>query len=251
MHRANALLSFALTVSFAAAATLSSCRTSQQEARRANAARVGSGNVASAHEVDSLLMVEDKLIEVIDSMTNLVGADHERIRALEQQVQMLEGRTMGTPVPPNDPPPSIQPSYSQPPYTPPPVPSVTAPTSLQERYSAALQLYNSNEFESALTAFQSLEKDDPHGAYAGNYKYWEGECDYAEHDYNMALQAFGAVVESYPNSTKAAAAQFKLGECYERLHIPQSAHAAYERVLADYPNSEFRARAQARLKALR
>ncbi|HET6402480.1 MAG TPA: tetratricopeptide repeat protein, partial [Candidatus Kapabacteria bacterium] len=220
-----------------------------QETRRASAAaaRNGGGAPALSQQVDSLLMIEEKLTEVIDSMTNLVGADHERIRALEEQLRVLQSAGgQGTPLPPSDPsgdPPGE--SY----IAPPPLPR-TAPATLQERYNNALGLFHDNNFSEALAAFQSLDRDDPHGAFASNYQYWEGECYYGEHQYNEALQTFGRMMERYPNSPKAAAAEFKLGECYERLNIPRSARNAYERVIADYPNSEFRSRAQARLKLL-
>jgi tol-pal system protein YbgF len=247
----------AFAIVFAAGlVAMGGCRTSrQQEARRASAAGARAAAQAGtpapralSQQVDSLLMIEQKLAEVIDSMTNLVGADHERIRALEEQLRNLQsaGYEQSTPLPPSDPsgdPPGE--SY----IAPPPLPR-TAPATLQERYNNALGLFHDNNFSEALAAFQSLDRDDPHGSFASNYQYWEGECYYGEHQYNEALQTFGRMMERYPSSPKAAAAEFKLGECYERLHVPKSARNAYERVIADYPNSEFRSRAQARLKAL-
>jgi len=236
-------------------AALGGCRTSrQQETRRASSAGTQAGTPAPralSQQVDSLLMIEQKLTEVIDSMTSLVGADHERIRALEEQLRALQSAGgQGTPLPPGDPPgdpPSNPPEESN--SAPPPLPR-TAPATFQERYNNALGLFHDNNFSEALAAFQSLNREDPNGAFASNYQYWEGECYYGEHQYNEALQTFGRMMEHYPNSPKAAAAEFKLGECYERLNIPRSARNAYERVIADYPNSEFRDRARARLKAL-
>jgi len=230
---------------------LSSCRTSQQESRR-NSARAGNaGTSAVSRQVDSLLMIQEKLTEVIDSMTNLVESDHSRIRTLEQQVQELQqSRSYGSRPP--MPPPSDPPSYnSAPSYVPPRAQSLTAPATPQERYSSALRMYNENHFSEALEEFRALEREDASSSYAPNYKYWEGESEYALKRYNQAMKAFGEVISQYPNSSKAAPAQFKIGECYERLGIPQAARDAYERVIADYPTSEFRARAQTRLKALR
>jgi len=243
------LPAFAIVFAISLAA-FGGCRTSQQARRgsAANAARNGGANGATptlSRQVDSLLMIEQKLSEVIDSMTSLVGADHERIRALEEQLRALQsaGYGQGTPLPPNDPPGES--------YGAPPPPPMTAPSTLQERYNSALGLFNDNNFSAALSAFEALARDDPNGAFASNYKYWEGECYYGERHYNQALQTFGRMLEQYPNSQKAAAAEFKLGECYERLNITRSARNAYERVIADYPSSEFRDRAMARLSALR
>src|ERR1019366_5156018 len=73
---------------------LGSCRTSQRESRGQNASRNSGGNSpAVARQMDSLLMIEAKLTEVIDSMASLVDADHSRIRALEQEVQALQSQT--------------------------------------------------------------------------------------------------------------------------------------------------------------
>ncbi len=273
---------------------IASCRTAQQ-ARRSNATHsAANASPATSRQMDSLLLIEAKLTEVIDSLASLVDADHARIRALEQEVQALQGQSYNSQpaMPPNNgsrsngsymtaPPPSTPapynaPSYTAPSYTPPsyspppttpanppatppdntpvPVPSTQpsddAQPSFQQKYTAALGLFNDNNFDAALDQFKALERDDPNGVYASNYRYWEAECYYGEKRYNKALETFGTVLEQYPNSTKVAASLFKTGECYERLKDTQSARAAYERVIADYPSSEFRSRALARLKAL-
>ncbi len=233
----------AVAISFAVIiAVISGCRTSQQEARRAAVRGPGAATPELSHEVDSLLMIQEKLVEVIDSMTSLVSADHERIRMLERELQSLQVQTDGTPLPPAGDPPS---AYSAPP------PPMTGPATHQERYNEALALFNSRNYGEALLAFQSLEREDPTSAFAPNYRYWEGECYYGEGEYNQALQTFTRVQDEFPHSAKVAAAGFKIGECYERLGLPQSARRAYERLIADYPNTEFRSRAEARLRVLR
>ncbi len=261
---------FGAVLFFSGLLALGSCRTSQQESRRANTGRNSVANgPAVSRQMDSLLLIEQKLTEVIDSMASLVDADHQRIRALEQEVQALQGQTnraSGVPLPPNQssrandsymtsPPPSTpsQPQNSEP--VAPSNPQSNSPSgnpsnTFQERYTAALALFNDNNFEAALDQFRSLEQDDPSGPYASNYRYWEGECYYGEKRYNKALETFGMVLEQYPNSTKVGASLFKSGECYEHLQDAESARGAYERVIADYPNSEFHSRALARLKAL-
>ena len=244
--------------------SIASCRTAQQ-ARRATPTKPAS-TPAVTRQMDSLLLIEAKLTEVIDSMASLVDADHQRIRSLEEQVHALQNQGQSnaarTTVPPNDPSPANNSYMTAPPPAAPAPAAVTPPTppasnpssangnSFQQRYTDALGLYNDNNFEAALDQFKSLENDDPNGAYASNYRYWEGECYYGEKRYNKALETFGTVLDQYPSSTKVAATLFKTGECYERLKDTESARAAYERVLADYPSSEFHARAMARLKAL-
>ncbi len=265
--RRNPLFAIVLFVCLLA---LGSCRTSQRESRGANASRNASASPAVTRQMDSLLMIEAKLTQVIDSMASLVDADHARIRTLEQEVHALQNQSQQnqsnvsrTPVPPNDPPPPANSYFTAPPPSIPqsaPTPPTSVPpqsnppdadgNSFQQRYTDALGLYNDNNFEAALDQFKSLESDDPSGAYASNYRYWEGECYYGEKRYNKAIETFGMVLDQYPNSTKIAATLFKRGECYERLKDTENARAAYERVLADYPSSEYHKRALARLKAL-
>jgi TolA-binding protein len=271
MYRANVTLSFVLLFGIG----LASCRTSQQQARRGQAGAASAATMAERSGMgagvsrDSLLMIEEKLAEVIDSLSSLAASDRVRIRALEQEVTMLRSR-IGMPA--SDPPASYtppQPSYRAPQnYAPPqnsspPAPPISVPQnsvvtpssnalpSLQDRYGTALRLYNDGAFEAALNAFRDLERDDSKGAYASNYVYWQGESYYALKRYNEALQEFGIVLQQYPASGKAAAAQFKIGETYERMGLKSSARDSYERLLADYPNSDYSTRAEARLRKLK
>ncbi|HEY3874568.1 MAG TPA: tetratricopeptide repeat protein, partial [Candidatus Kapabacteria bacterium] len=214
-----------------------------------NAAKGESG---LSMRMDSLLFVEKKLIEVIDSMTSLVDRDHSRILQLEEQLHQVQNATV--PLPPTedrDEHSGIDHSNGRhDSYTPPATPPAAPPT-FQERYTRALATFNTSDFESALSQFQSLEQDDPNGSYASRYKYWEGECYYGEKKFQDAMDAFKTVLEHYPNSLKAAASQYKIGECHEQMKQTDDARTAYERVLADYPDSEYRSRAIARLKSLK
>lgn len=267
LRRALALAGITTLTVVTAATTLFSlggCRTSEQS-RRGIAASRAVPNSQLDRQIDSLRMIERKLVEVIDSMTSLAETDQDRIKALESDVQMLRSRIEGTPI--AQPPPDARPESDQgltaprAPRSPQtstivPVPdeSSAAPAprtaDVTERYNAALRLFQRNNFDAALDAFQKLEQDDPRGTFASNYKYWQGECYYAMKQYDKALKQFRGVQSEYPRSSKSAASEFKIGESYERLDRPSAARAAYERLLADYPNSEFRARALARIRAL-
>jgi len=231
------------------------CRTAQESRRSSNSRVSNAATPSLAKEVDSLRMVQEKLIEVIDSLTSLASADRDRIRALESDVSLLRSRIDGTPLsePMPEVPTNSQPegSYTAPaqPKTPPAAEDEHSSNAL-DRYQSALRLYNAKEYSEALAAFSALEKDDPESAYAGNYKYWEGECYYALKDYNRSLRRFQNVIDEHPHSSKAPAAEFKVAECYERLGRPANAKAAFEKLLADYPNSEFRTKAIDHLKML-
>ncbi len=245
---------------------LTGCRTAQESRRGLPASRTQPGSPL-AHQLDSMGMIEAKLVEVIDSLSMLAEMDRDRIRALEADLAMLRSRIEGTPLPEppegessrlrGSTPPPVPPEriYTAPPPATPPSPGALPPVASEasgalEKYQSVLRLYNAKEYSAALAAFVSLESDDPHSVYAGNYKYWEGECYYALKEYDRALRRFQNVIDEYPRSTKAPASEFKIAECYERLNRPGSARTAYERLLADYPNSEYRTRASARLNAL-
>jgi tol-pal system protein YbgF len=260
IFRRNPFFAFTFFVCLLA---LGSCRTSQRESRNTKPSPTNGGNTAAAsRRMDSLLMIEQKLTEVIDSMSSLIDADHSRIRTLEQEVHALQNQSNDArlPIPPQA---SSSPTNSYltapAPNIPPPgpeIPPASSPSSMagnsfQERYTDALGLYNDNNFDDALDQFKSLENDDPNGAYASNYRYWEAECYFSEKRYNKALETFGIVLDKFPNSTKVAATLYKTGQCYERLKDTENARATYERILDDYPSSEYHARALARLKALR
>jgi tol-pal system protein YbgF len=208
------------------------------------------------HDVDSLLMVEDRLINVIDSLTGLVDQDRARIHALEQEVTLLRARVEGR-VPALPPPAPIQRPMppaggeSARPTLPTSENSPLGPPPFETRYTDALHSFNQGQYATALRQFQSLATEDPSSAYAPNYLYWQGESLFALHRYNEALQKFSGVVDRYPNSLKADDARFKIAESYEAMNLPSSARQAYERLIADNPTSEYTARARARLKKLR
>ena len=234
-------------------AVASGCRTSQEARRSANARRGGTTGGAAYgtnSQVDSLLMIQEKLVEVIDSMTSLVSSDHSRIQVLENQVRSLEAQTgTGMPLPPEQ-----TEDYAPPVTAPPPPSSIAEPPPADapsnNQYDEALRLYQERDYAQALSKFQSLEVNDPNGALAGNYRYWQGECYFGEGNYARAIRTFESMQSEYPNSTKASAAAFMRGQCYERLSDTRNARAAYERVIADFPNSSYSDRARARLKAL-
>src|ERR1043165_435981 len=91
--------------------SLSGCRTSEQS-RRGIAASRAVPNSQLDRQLDSLKMVQAKLVEVIDSMTNLVEGDQDRIKALEADLAMLRSRIEGPSLP--EPPPDSRREYKAP-----------------------------------------------------------------------------------------------------------------------------------------
>lgn len=199
--------------------------------------------------MDSLLLVQQKLVTVIDTMSNIMISQQERIRTLEAEVsrlrsfvetQSLSGGTgMGGGY------------YTQ------PTPTIAAPPQsaplpvATESYSAALRLFNDARYAEALAAFDALAHNEPNSAYAPNFMYWRGESLYALGSYDDAITSFEGVLSRYPNSSKADDAQFKIGASREKLRNAASARSAYEELLNRFPDSEYASRARSRISRLR
>ena len=265
------------------------CRTSQQ-ARR-NDAKSGRTPVnAQGVQADSLLMIQQRLLDLVDTMADALARDRSRIRVLELEVarlrsevertrysqSMADGSRYAIPPPSAPVPPQnfegrqsdlpsqnpVEPSESRPGTTTGPAPTrkETPPAqqnshdydaAVKESYAEALRLFNEAHYDDALLAFRLLERNDPEGPMASNYIYWQGECLYGLERDNESLQTFSTVVDRFPASQKADAAQFKIGECYEKLGSPASARLAYQKLLQNYPDTGFRSRAEARMKRLK
>src|SRR5437879_2394337 len=97
---------FGIGVLFMGLAFVASCRTSQQTRR--NTAANQRGAQAGARAADSLVMVQDKLLTIIDTMASIVAQDRAKIRSLEIEVaklkSLIERRNIGVSIPPPAPP---------------------------------------------------------------------------------------------------------------------------------------------------
>ncbi|MFI5264981.1 MAG: tol-pal system protein YbgF [Candidatus Kapaibacterium sp.] len=239
------------------------CRPSQQT-RRNNAANArGGGALAAGKQMDSLYMVQNKLLTIIDTMSNIVAQDRSRIRDLELEVSKLRSlleqqRISGAGIPPPTPaqnytaPPP--PSSSMQPLAPqsqPPQQSQPASYPPNDKYSEALKSFNDGKYMDALTAFDGLSRSDPSSPYAPNFLYWKGESLYALGQYDEAIRTFHDVLNKYPTSSKADDSEFKIGAAYEKLGDRTNARSAYERLVLSFPESEYKVRAEARLNKLK
>jgi tol-pal system protein YbgF len=241
-------------VLLAALALVAGCRPSQQT-RRNNAvnSRSNPSSQTSARSMDSLYMVQDKLLTIIDTMSSIVAQDRSRIRELEIEVSKLRSqldqqRIMGSNIPPPSPQNYTAPAPAQSSSQP-----VQQPTSYpqNDKYTDALKSFNDGKYMDALTAFDGLSRSDASSPYASNYLYWKGESLYALGQYDEAIRTFHDVLNKYPQSSKADDAEFKIGSSYEKLGDKTNARSAYNRLILSFPESEYKARAEARLTKLK
>lgn len=263
MHSGHKLITAFLIVFMALGA--SSCRTSQQSRRNTAANSRANAAGGGGKSMDSLYMVQDKLLTIIDTMSNILLQDQNRIRDLEIEVAKLRSLldqqriSGGVPAPALAPLPSIQ-NYTAPPSAPPvSQPSSSQPSSQpqisswqpNDKYSAGLKSFNDGRYMDALTAFDELARTDVSSPYAPNFLYWKGESLYALGQYAEAIRTFHDVLTKYPSSTKADDAEFKIGASYEKLGDKNNARSAYDRLILSFPDSEYKPRAAARLSKLR
>lgn len=246
-----------------AALLVSGCRTSQQS-RRSNNNASKNAAVVQTKTMDSLLLVQDKLITVIDTMSGVIAADHRRITDLERQVaqlrSMLESqsytqsqRAASPPVPIQQPAQNAQPdrSLTGAPVQPSPPERAVQPIKENNSYTDALRLFNEGKFVDAVAAFDDLSRKDNSSPLAPNYAYWKGESLYALGEYNEAIRTFHTLLESFPGSSKAPDAEFKIGASYEKLGDLTNAKSAYQRLILSFPESDVRSRAELRLNKLK
>jgi tol-pal system protein YbgF len=78
-------------------------------------------------------------------------------------------------------------------------------------YVKAFGLFSANDYGSAIEAFEAFIRANPDSEYAGNARYWIGECHYARGEYEPARAAYQAVIDSYPASSKIPDAMLKAG----------------------------------------
>lgn len=222
--------------------------------------------------VDSLLLVQNKLVTVIDTMAGVITQDRRRIADLEREVSrlrsMMEERSYSAPQQTIQPPPVPRQMQPVQPMSPPqgrdltgaPIPQ-SAPAEPQQPavqpipqnndYTAALRLFNDGKYIDALTAFDDLIRKDASSPLAPNYVYWKGESLYAMGEYKEAVRTFHTLLEKYPQSAKADDAEFKIAAAYEKMGDVNNAKTAYQRLILSFPDSEYRARAEMRLQKLK
>lgn len=108
-----------------------------------------------------------------------------------------------------------------------------------EAYRAAYALVRGQEFDQAVSAFDSFLRRFPDGRYAPNAHYWLGELYLVldPPDPEAARQAFMLLLDQYPDNPKVPDALYKLG----RVHFIKGNNARsrefLERVMRDYPDS--------------
>ena len=113
-----------------------------------------------------------------------------------------------------------------------------SPEEYLSEYKAALESFNSYDYDKALPIFEKLILSNPYSELADNSQYWLGECYYGIKDYKRSLLEFEKVF-TFPHNNKMDDAQLKLGICYLRLGNKKNAMEEFSRLTQLFPDSEY------------
>lgn len=117
----------------------------------------------------------------------------------------------------------------------------------QDAYMKAFGLFSANDYKQAVVAFEAFIKTYPESEYAGNARYWIGECYYTQRDFKPALESFKKVIAEYPKGNKVPDALLKLGLTQVSLNEQTAARQTFQSLVEKYPKSPAAAKAKERL----
>ncbi len=99
-------------------------------------------------------------------------------------------------------------------------------------------------------AFRQFLVSYPDSELADNAQYWLAESYYVTQQFEQALSSFETVIDDHPRSRKVPDALLKMGYCNYELERWNDARAALARVQADYPETTAARLAEQRLKRM-
>ena len=132
----------------------------------------------------------------------------------------------------------------QPPRSPTPDTSVVDTTASSGRMDCQ-KIYNSayrdavmENYDLAVSSFESYIENCPKTALADNAQYWVGECYYLQKKYQLAENAFQKMIEKYPASERLASAKLKLGKSMYNQRFKTKAKSVFEDIVKNYPGTQ-------------
>lgn len=105
-------------------------------------------------------------------------------------------------------------------------------------YDAAYGLVSAKAYSDAIEAFEGYLSIYPSGKYTANAYYWLAELQANQQAYPSALKNLQIIVDNYPQSPKAADALLKLGMINQRMGDAAKAKQWFERLVKEYPDSK-------------
>jgi len=108
----------------------------------------------------------------------------------------------------------------------------------QKIYNAAYFDVVKQNYDLAISGFESYLENCPKTALADNARYWIGECYYLQKKYGLAEKAFRKMIEEYPTSERLAGAKLKLAKSMYNQRFKTKAKSIFEDVVKNYPGTQ-------------
>ncbi len=108
----------------------------------------------------------------------------------------------------------------------------------QKIYNAAYFDVVKQNYDLAVSGFESYLENCPKTALADNAQYWIGECYYLQKKYELAEKAFRKMIEEYPTSERLAGAKLKLAKSMYNQRFKTKAKSIFEDVVKNYPGTQ-------------
>jgi tol-pal system protein YbgF len=165
-----------------------------------------------------------------------VTQNSERIRRMEQFLNLEAPKEADTPAPPSAGKPS------QPPAGKPSQPSE------EEIYLAAKEAFDQKDYPGARQGFEAFLSAYPKSDNADNAQFWIGETYYRENWYEKAILEYQKVIETYPKGNKVQAALLKQGLSFFNIGDKANARLVLKELISKYPGSREAELAENKLK---
>ena len=125
-------------------------------------------------------------------------------------------------------------------------------TSLQEEdlYAKGLDQLKQQQYEQAVSLFNSQLQTYPRGQRSADAYYWIGESLYILDSLDSSKKSYQSILTLFPSSKRVPNALFKMAKIEKEQGNESSAKATLQSLMARYPNSSAAARAKATLAGL-
>lgn len=128
-----------------------------------------------------------------------------------------------------------------------------------EQYQAAMWLYENEEYDRAVAAFQAFVFNYPQDPRVSDARWLAAESYYAMEDWATAAQEYLNYQRDFPRGERAAEAIYQAGRSYQEMSLrpeldqrdTERAINVYERLLVEYPSSDLTAETRDRVNELR
>ena len=117
-------------------------------------------------------------------------------------------------------------------------------------YGKAYGKFRENDFEGAISAFQSLLDQHPQSDLADNALFWIGESYVEMNRLSAAEKAFRDTATRFPNGNKVPDALYRLGECLLALNRKDEAVSTWRDLMARFPEERAALKAKEKLQSL-